>query len=167
MFDYLLAGRARDGVGSAKHLYGKMKNYLKVKTLAGLVNAELAYNQKSSPTDALESSLIFLRRWVEFHFPRYLMALDRIQRSVFAKAGLKGGDYSTFAAMTKHLFMPVSCTLLEEYGLPFQVTLKLEANNPLGESVDGVLQSLKQVNLAKFKLSPVEYEMAKDVIANI
>lgn len=167
MFDYLLAGKSRDGVGSAKHLYGKMQGYLKVKTLAGLVKAELAYNKKATPTDALESSLIFLRRWVEFHFPRYLMALDRIQRSVFAKAGLKGGDYSTFAAMTKHLFMPVSCTLLEEYGLPFQVTLKLEAKNSLGESVDGVLKRLKQINLAQFQLSPVEYEMAKDVIANI
>lgn len=167
IFDYLLAGKGRDGVGSAKHLYGKMQGYLKVKTLAGLVQAELAYNKKASPTEALESSLIFLRRWVEFHFPRYLMALDRIQRSVFNKAGRKGGDYSAFAAMTKHLFMPLSCTLLEEYGLPFQVTLKLEAQKPLGESVDEVLNNLKQLNLATFKLSPMEQEMANDVRANL
>jgi len=63
--------------------------------------------------------------------------------------------------------MPLSCTLLEEYGLPFQITQKLEKKVSLGDSVDEVLNNLKQLNLAQFKLSPVESEMAGDVVENL
>jgi len=167
IFDCLLDGKGRDSIFSANQLYVKMKNYRKIKTLAGLVQAEMEYDPNTSPTDALESSMTFLRRWAEFHFPRYLMAFDRIQRSVFERAGLRAGDYSVFAETIKRLFMPLSCTLLEEYGLPFQITQKLEKKVSLGDSVDEVLNNLKQLNLAQFKLSPVESEMAGDVVENL
>ena len=167
MFEFLMGGKGKDGVWTTNQLYGKMKSFLKVKTVEGLVRAEQEYRKDSTATDALESVLIFMRRWVEFHFPRYLMALDRIQRSVFIKAGKKPGDYSAFSTMTKQLFMPLACTLLEEYGLPFQVTLKLEARATLGETVDQVLSNLKELSVAAFPLSRMEQEMMKDVTDNL
>ena len=167
IFDYLMAGKARDGIGSANHLYMKIKTLAKQKTLPALVSSELAYNKNSTPSEALEAVLKFMRRWGEYHFPRYLMNLDRIQKSVFEGAGMTPGDYSVFGSSVKRLFMPLSATVLEEYGVPFQVTLQIEKSKPLGDEVDDILKSLKEIDVSSIGLRPIEVEMVVDTIENL
>ena len=167
IFDHLMGGKGRDGIGNANHLYMKMKTLVQKKTVSALVAAELAYNTTATPSEALETVLKFVRQWGEFHFPRYLGSLDKIQRSVFERAGKSPGDYSVFGASVKHLFMPLGATVLEEYGLPFQVTLRIEKINPLGDEVDEILSNLRKLDVASIGLEPIEAEMADDTISNL
>ena len=55
--------------------------------------------------DVVEEAIDFLRSWANFHFPRYLMAVDRIQRAVFIKAGRRPGNFSFFAAQVENWFI--------------------------------------------------------------
>jgi len=111
--------------------------------------------------------LKFVRQWGEFHFPRYLMSLDNIQRSVFEGSGKRPGDYSVFASSVKRLFMPLGATVLEEYGLPFQVTLQIEKAKHLGDEVDEILENLRETDITSIGLEPFEVEMATDTINNL
>ncbi|PKY11035.1 hypothetical protein B1757_06375 [Acidithiobacillus marinus] len=167
IFVHLMGGKGRDGIGNENHLYMKIKTLVQNKTLSALVEAELDYQKDISPTEALETVLKFVRQWGEFHFPRYLAALDNIQRSVFEKAGRKPGDYSVFGASVKRLFMPLAATVLEEYGLPFQVTLRIEKASPLGDEVDEILANLRKADVSSIGLDPIEVEMANDTISNL
>lgn len=166
-FVHLMGGKGRDGIGNENHLYMKIKTLVQNKTLSALVEAELDYQKDISPTEALETVLKFVRQWGEFHFPRYLAALDNIQRSVFENAGRKPGDYSVFGASVKRLFMPLAATVLEEYGLPFQVTLRIEKASPLGDEVDEILANLRKADVSSLGLDPIEVEMANDTISNL
>ncbi len=167
IFDYLMGEKGKDGIGNTNHLYMKMKTLYEKKTVSALVAAELDYNKNATPSEALETVLKFVRQWGEFHFPRYLTSLDKIQKSVFERAGKKPGDYSVFGSSVKRLFMPPSATVLEEYGLPFQVTLQIEKANPLGDEVDDILKSLQEIDIASIGLKPIEVEMATDTINNL
>ena len=123
------------------------------------------YNK--TPSDAIEKTLKFLRNWCEFHFPRYLSTVDRIQRSVFERHGREPGDYSAFGASVKHLFMHPAVTVLEEYGLPYAVTQKVLNTHELGDDVDEFLQNLPTVDLTNLELSPIEEEMLRDALDNL
>lgn len=168
IYDHLMEGKPRDGILSAKQLYFKISQFASVKKMTKLVQLELQNNNRiSTATEAVESVLSFLRRWGEYNFPRYLSALDSIQRSVFVKAKFKPGNYEVFGTSIKQMFMPLSATVLEEYGLPFQVTLKIEKGQSLGNDVDQIIEALKTVNLAKVDLSAFEREMIHDTVSNI
>ena len=167
IFDYLMGGKGRDGIGNANHLYMKIKTLVQEKTVSALVASELAYNKNATPSEALETVLKFVRQWGEFHFPRYLMSLDKIQRSVFEGSGKRPGDYSVFASSVKRLFMPLGATVLEEYGLPFQVTLQIEKAKHLGDEVDEILENLREIDITSIGLEPFEVEMAADTIINL
>lgn len=168
IFNHLMGKKGRDGIFSADQLHFKISQFSLLKEIPKLVQAELTSNyQVESPTQAVESVLTFLRRWGEYNFPRYLSALDNIQRSVFGKAGLTHGDYEVYGASIKQLFMPLSATVLEEYGLPYQVTLRIEDRIGLGQDVDEILTNLKKVDIAKIDLTDFEREMAEDTISNI
>ena len=173
IFEYFMGSRRQDGIVSARQLCKKI-SMLRPKNMqpqegiiSRLVTAESSFMQTASPSEALESVLKFIRQWGEFHFPRYLFAINQIQKSIFSRARRKPGDYSVFSADVKRLFMPLSATILEEYGLPFQVTLKIEKQYPLGDGVDEILANLKAVNISKLNLTPIEYEMVRDTIENL
>ncbi len=168
IFDYLMGGTGKDGVFGGKQLWFKMSRFAKIKTIDGLIRAELRENnQIAGPSDAVEEVLMFLRRWGEFHFPRYLGALDKIQRSVFERAGHQGGNYEPYCAAVKQLFMPLSATVLEEYGIPYQLSMKLEERLPLGDDVDTILSNLPRVDVASLKMSGFERDMLNDALNNL
>jgi hypothetical protein len=70
------------------------------------------------PDSAVEDSLEFLRYWVDFAFPRYLMAVSRIQANVFGRIGLRSGDYGVFASRVENHFAPPGIAALDEHGNP-------------------------------------------------
>ena len=139
-----------------------------MKDVSNLIEEELKHNQYvKTPTQAVESALMFLRRWCEYSFPRYLSALDTIQKSVFGQAGYAPGNYEAYTAMVKNLFMPPSATVLEEYGIPYQVSLKIEQTAQLGDDVDQILLRLKKADVHSLRLSRFEQEMLDDTLDNI
>jgi len=168
IFDYLMGGSGRDGIFSAKQLFFKMSQFNTIRDFRMLVEEEIRSNERiETPSAAVESVLMFLRRWCEYSFPRYLSALDRVQTDVFERAGYRPGNYEVFSAKIKHLFMPVSATVLEEYGLPYQVTVKIEDFCELGNEVDEILRNLKDIRLDQVNLSGFEKEMLDDTVLNL
>lgn len=168
IFDFLMNSKGRDGIFSAKQLSFKIGNFSRLKEIKRLIQFELEENDKvDNATEAVETVLVFLRRWAEFHFPRYLFAVDNIQRHIFSQAGMSHGNYQKYGSEIKKLFMPLSATTLEEYGTPYQISLKLESGNTLGDTVDEILDSLPRVDIENVSLSMFEKELLMETIENL
>jgi len=167
IFDYLMEGHGRDGIFTTKQLHFQISRFARIKSIPQLVAAEIANSESKDATEGVENVLRFLRQWCEFHFPRCLTSLDRIQRSVFDRAGLKPGNYEPYCAAIKHLFMPPSATILEEFGLPYNITGQILSLYDLGREVDSIIDNFKKVDPKKLKLTPLEYEMFKDTMDGV
>ena len=80
---------------------------------------------------------------------------------------MKPGEYQVFGASVKHLFMHPAVTVLEEYGLPYKITLQILSKYDLGEDVDTIISNLHLINPSQLSLSRFEVEMLKDTIENL
>jgi hypothetical protein len=168
IFDFLMDGKGKDGVYSGRQLWFKINQYRSAKGLKKLVELELNTNRSvNEATDAVEAVFQFLRRWCEFSFPRYLTTLDKIQRHVFTNAGIRPGNYEAFALEVKNMFMPPAAAVLEEYGMPFQLTLKIERIRALGDAVDEILGNLRKIDPQRAELLGFELEMLKETVENL
>lgn len=167
IFDYLMEKIGKDGVFSGKQLHYKISRMANLKTIRKLVIAEIESNgEKKDISKAIEEVLQFLRRWGENHFPRYLTALGNIQKAVFERNGLLPGDYSVYATTVKKLFMPLAATVLEEYGLPYQLSLKMNSFSPMGEDVDSIVRHLRVIDYDTKDFTDFERELLMDAISN-
>jgi hypothetical protein len=101
------------------------------------------------PDKAVEDTLDFLRNWASYHFPRFLMALSRIQQVVYAELGLPAGDYSVFAAQIENYFLPAGIAALDEYGIPLQVGRKLIPLLGDAADLDAALAGLRRLRPAQ------------------
>lgn len=168
IFEHLMEGKGFDGIFSAKQMSYKFGKLSFLKEIKNLVKDEIEHNKCiDTPTKAVEEVLVFLRRWAEFHLPRYLSALDKIQRHVFSEARMSAGNYEVYIAEIKQLFMPLSATVLEEYGVPYQISLKLEKYISLGDTVDDILAALTKLNVKNMQLSSFEEELLSETIKNL
>jgi late competence protein required for DNA uptake (superfamily II DNA/RNA helicase) len=170
IWDYLLpVGGLRGQASSARQLAFKVQQYRKARSVRKLVLQELAQQGDSPDADeAVERVLDFVRYWGTFNFPRYLMALDRIQRFVFEHRELPAGNYVAFAGSLENQFLPPGLAALEEYGLPTQVAQKL--GRRLGElgTLDEALDGLRRLSPADLEgLTPFEIALALDAQASL
>jgi uncharacterized protein YneF (UPF0154 family) len=115
-----------------------------------------------SADEAVERVLSFDRTWANFEFPKYLMALSRIQQTILARAGRKAGDYTAYATQCESLFQDHVSLALEEYGIPMQVADKLRYALGKPEDLDSALGALRELDLQKLQLSPFETELVAD-----
>lgn len=168
IFETLMENRGHNDIFSASQMSFKIGKFTTLKKIEKLIQDELQNNNRvETPTEAVENVLKFLRSWAEFHFPRYLLALDNIQRYVFSTAGKIPGNYTKYAAEIKKLFMPLSATILEEYGIPYQISLKLEKQTGLGETIDDIIDRLRQCDISSLNLSDFERELVAEAIENM
>lgn len=147
IWDYLLPkGGMRGQAASGKQLAFRLHRYRGARSVRKLILQELS-QQRENPDadDAVESVLEFIRYWATFNFPRYLMALDRIQRDVLERAGRRAGNYSVFAAMLENQFLPAGVAALDEYGLPIQVAEKIADRLGRPDSLDLALERLRRM----------------------
>lgn len=116
----------------------------------------------SNADDAVENTLDFMRNWAAFYFPQYMRALDNIQKSVFSDLGYKPGNFSLFTDSIENLLMYPAVTALDEYGLPYQITLKISDYLSLEKGLDFVLEEIHSLNIDKLDLLPFEKELLSD-----
>lgn len=121
-------------------------------------------NRSTSPDEAVENVLAFLRGWASFNYPKYLTALSRVADFVLKKRGLRGCNYIPFAASIEHLFQPSSFSALEEYGLPTEISEKLLENGLFNRSDDFelVVNSLRNQRLSRFGDGVFEKRVIED-----
>lgn len=128
---------------------------------------EMISNQigrNTSPDDAVENVLSFLRGWASFNYPKYLIALDELTNHVLLSRGLRPCNYIPFAATIEHLFQPSSFSALEEYGLPTEISEKL-LNGRLfskDDCLDVVVNNLRNKEIIGFANGVFEQRVIED-----
>ena len=127
----------------------------------------IARNTREGPDDSVRQVLDFLRLWADFHFPRLLRALDRIQKDVFRRAALPAGDYEFFASQVEHRFLDAEIAALDEYGIPIEVARKLAGRLRAGGNFDAALDKLRALNIDATNLTQFEKSLVRDAQMHI
>ncbi len=161
----LLSGHGRSGVYSAKQLAYKTSALMHNRETRARVEAELSLGQfsASTPDEAVERVLEFDRNWAGFELPRLVMALSRIQEHVFRPKFGAAGDYSFFAMRLEALFRNPVAVALEEYGLPIQITDKIEQTIKLSDELDVAIFEMKMLPAERLNLNEFEVDLLRDV----
>ncbi|PXF32497.1 helicase [Pokkaliibacter plantistimulans] len=128
---------------------------------------EMISNQivrNTSPDEAVENVLAFLRGWASFNYPKYLIALNDVANHVLQLKGLRSCNYLPFAMTIEHLFQPSSFSALEEYGLPTEISEKFlnERIFKKDDSLDVVVNNLRNRELSRFGDSVFEKRVIED-----
>lgn len=165
IWNRLLSKRSRSGVYSAKQLAYKTNVLMHNRNTRARVEAELEPGQyrAETPDEAVERVLEFDRNWAGFELPRLVMALSRIQEYVFRRKFGISGNYSFFAVRLESLFRNPVAVALEEYGLPIQVTDKIEQIVKLSDDLDAALLEMKMLPAEQLNLNSFEAELLRDV----
>jgi hypothetical protein len=153
------AGRVA-GVSSGRQLALKL-NRLRIMNMAELIAEE--YRGVDSIDEAVEGVLEFLRQWPQFRFGRLAMAVQRIQNEVAAARGAPRAEYTFFVSQVEHLFSDPSLVALDEYGVPFPLAKQLEHRLASEGSLDNTLNKLRQLDIAKLRITPFERLLLRDV----
>jgi hypothetical protein len=156
-----LGGKPGGNIFTADQLCFKIANFKGNHDIKRMIQTEI--DNGTEPNDAVENTLDFVRHWAGFHFPRLLRALNIIQEAVFKKLNMKPGNYSIFADAVENLFMPSSVTALEEYGLPYQITMKIADRLMLDKGLDECLVAIKNLTVTDLPLS----EFEKALVSNM
>lgn len=156
-------GGARRGAGSVRSSdqLALMINKLRSTPTAAQLISEVNEFRKD-PDLSVQLVLDFLRLWANFNFPRLLRAIDRIQRDLFARAGLPLGNYEYFATRVENYFLDASLVALDDYGIPLEVARKISRFlEPLGD-VDSVLDRLRTLSVEALPLTGFERRLVSD-----
>jgi len=160
IWNFFVQSSRMGGVYSAKQLSFRIDRLRKARSVRKLILNELAQQDSPDADAAVEDVLDFVRTWASFHFPRYLMALDRIQREIFEPWTGVAGNYSAYAASVENLFSSSGLVALDEYGIPLQVAEKISANLGDHSTVDGAIAGLRGIREVHLdKLSVFEREL--------
>lgn len=152
--------RVGGGVVSGSQLALKLNRLAKARSVKALVLRELAEQESPDADRAVEDVLDFVRTWASFHFPRYLMALHRIQREVYMDWLGAAGDYTAYAASVENLFATSGLVALDEYGVPLQIAEKLTPYFGVHGTVDEALHQLRSLDVRDVaSLTEFEREM--------
>jgi hypothetical protein len=170
IWEYLVSDkRMRAGVGSGRQLAFKIDRFRRTKGADGLLKAELLQRTAESPDEVVEEVIDFLRSWCSFAFPRYLLAVNRIQHAVFLKMNRHPGDYVAFATQVENWFLPPALMALDEYGVPIQIGQKLQRYllQLQSDSLDDVLMRLHKLDVSRMPLSDFEKSLVSDAQQHI
>jgi hypothetical protein len=149
-------------VRSAKQL-GARINILRFHRgdLRAMISDQISQGKK--PDDAVEDALDFARNWAQFRIPRALTAIGSLASDVFHNRDFAPADTRVFAGQVENMFLPPYAAVLEEYGLPISLTLKLQVALELdrSSSLDQVLSRLRDLG-PPASLGTFEREMFAD-----
>jgi hypothetical protein len=114
--------------------------------------------------EAIEDALDFAR-WAQFHVPRALAAVERLAVEAYGREAV--ANTRGFARQVEGVFQAPLATVLEEFGLPLPVTVKLDRFLRLdsADDLDTALTRLRAVPPNPGDLGAFEREMLQDTQA--
>jgi hypothetical protein len=116
---------------------------------ATMIADQLASVEKKKFDSELLNILRFLRRGLTFEAPRWLQAVDRLQRVLLPQMGVAPGDYGPYISRIEGLFLEKPLSALEEYGVPVELIRKLSPFlAAAGADLDAVLARLAELDAA-------------------
>lgn len=172
VFDCFLKGTPRDGVFSARQLNYKLRTVQFGfsegfrRGIEQILARPDESEKRKTETELVEEWLLFLRRWTDYLFPKYLSTIDRIQKEILTKQHISPGDYSTYKTMVQSWFMHPVVMKLEDYGFPAPITKRLVEQSQRRKqildpraSLDEMFQWIQNIHLDESVVSPIERQI--------
>lgn len=152
------------GVSSGEQLHFRINQFREAGNLKNFINLFTnGKNNLDEINDGIELAFDIQRHWINFQFPRYLMALDSICNHIFSKNGLNPGDFSYYSNMVECYFTFPYVVPLDEYGLPMQVSLKIGEYINFEGNIDDSLLKLKAFDPTDGKFTFIEKEFINEL----
>lgn len=168
---YFVRTRQRlHGVSSGSQLTYLMMRFMRERSVRAVIDQELRATEAADPDVAderVEAVLDFLRYWASYNFPRYLRAVDGLQRYIFEQEGLAAGDYTMLATQIENYFLDPAVYALDEYGIPMEVGRKLQPYLNPGGDLDLALRRLRGLRLEQLPLSSFERRLVSQAVAEM
>lgn len=163
--------RPRGGaVSSSRQLafkLGRMPDFDGIAWLASfdINNSDSRY--RLAPDIAIQNALDFTSRWCQFWVPRGLKAIQEVHTHVLGSMGLPTGNLMPYANSLEALFLPKTMMNVDEYGLPFQISMKLHSRIDFNQELDIVLDALRRLPHPIDSLSNFEVAWFKEFQAGL
>jgi len=84
------------------------------------------------------------------------MCISSIQEEIYKKFDMPAGDYSYYAMSVESLFYDPALVCLEEYGIPLEISRKIEKNICFNGNLDLTIDKLKSINIQNLPLTQFE-----------
>lgn len=153
------------GVSSGEQLYFRLNQFRIAKNIkefiATIIEAENVQTPDSINT-AIELAFDIQRHWINFQFPRYLMSLGDIANDIFRKSKLPLCDYSYFSSLVECYFMSPYVIPMDEYGLPIQISNKIDKIIKISSSIDEAMKQLSNFTPTPEQFSSIECEFINE-----
>ncbi len=152
------------GVSSGKQLHFRINQFREAGSLKNFIQkfTENKSNLKEI-NEGIELAFDIQRHWINFQFPRYLMALEHIVNHIFTVKGFELCDYSYYASMVECYFTEPYVVPLDEYGLPIQVSLKIGQSIELDRDIDKSLEKIKKFKAESSNLDNIEKDFVYEL----
>lgn len=159
-WEYLIGAGRHAGVGSGSQLALKISKLRQTRDIRRRILDELVPGPYAAETvdEAIERVLEFERSWASFELPRILRAFSDVRRHVIGGSG----DYSFFAGQLENLFRPSFQIALEEFGVPLQLSDKLNQTLQGLNSIDEALAAVKALHVESLSLDEFEKEILQE-----
>ncbi|MBL0027523.1 MAG: hypothetical protein IPO98_22265 [Saprospiraceae bacterium] len=151
------------GINSGSQLAFKINNLRTVGNIKDLIANEI--NEDDDPekiNETIENILEFVRFWAQYNFPKYIMALNRIQKELYEEINFQTGDYSYSSSQIECLFTDPLFVALDEYGIPIQTSNKIKDKLDTNGNLDYLLEQIKVLPIESLNVSPFEMELLRD-----
>lgn len=157
-------------VRSAKQLTVLTMRYSSTKSIQASITACISdpFWVGLYPTDQerINKATFFIlnisRHWFDYKLPRWIAVISKLQEYVFEKNNLRKGNFTFFATMLEHGFLPPNLATMTEYDIPLSAIVKLQKilrEDIMAETLIGVLNRLSDDALLKRGL--LMYEINK------
>jgi len=147
---------ANHSIASSKQLNYFIRAVQHNTPMKELIQNQLAYNNSTTPDEAIQKVLDIFKLWLNYHFPNILLSIDLIQKDVFTKFRLKPGDYKHFGTSVESLFLDAALITLEEYGIPIEISRRIQHLLSAGNDLDKSIIRLKSLNRKSLHLEHTE-----------
>lgn len=168
IWDYFVKPkRMISSVRSGKQLCYKINQFEKSKTISNYLNNIIRENKSEEKNnDLIECALDFMRQWLNYKFPRYLMTLQDVVNEILKKKGLPACDYSYYASSVECYFTKPYVIPFDECGLPIQISTKIKRYIS-NDGIDSAIESLKKLKVEDLRLSSFEKKLITSVQNNL
>lgn len=162
IWQYIVNNRKFSSVSSGAQLCYKIRQFAKCKSIPDYLKTILSNKKTTDNNTEIESALDFMRQWLNYKFPRYLMTLQDVANEILEKRDLPHCDYSHYASYVESYFLPSYVIPFDECGLPIQISAKIRKSIK-DDTVDSAIKSLKELVVSELHLSPFEKNLIKEV----
>lgn len=163
IWKFLIDGGRVGGISSGSQLAFKINNLRTVGNIKDLIANEIDEDgEPEKVNEVIENILEFVRFWAQYNFPKYLMALNRIQKELYDEIDFQNGDYSYFSSQIECLFTDPLFVALDEYGIPIQTSNKIKDKLDTNGNLDDLLEQIRELPIESLEVTKFEKELLTD-----